>query len=339
MKEIKVIKKIAPELIDIVERRYLILKTINYSGPIGRRSLSNELGLKERTIRDEVARLKDEGLINIESLGMDTTEDGKKIIDELSELYMEIKGINETEEILRKLLNIKKVYIVPNLIEKNMISKDMGKIVNKILRDLLRDGDILGITGGNTMSQVTREIDFKKDRKKVLVIPARGGLGKDVNTQANSIAARVSEGIGGEYKLLYAPDILEEEALKILKRQKDIKESIDLIDNMKVLLFGIGRADTMAMRRNLDKEKIDSLLKKGAVAEAFGHYFDIKGKEIWEYMTIGLSLNKYKKLENVIGIAGGEEKAEAIMSISTLNSSMILITDELAARKILELKN
>lgn len=339
MKEIKIIKKIAPELIDVVERRYLILKAISYNGPIGRRSLAGQLGLKERTVRDEVSRLKEEGLISIESLGMYVTKDGKKIIDDLSELYLEIKGINETGEILRKALNIKKAYIVANLNEKSMVSRDMGKLVNIILKNLLKDGDILGITGGSTMSQVINEINFKKDTRKVLVIPARGGLGKDVNTQANSVAARLSEGIGGEYKLLYAPDNLEEEALKILKSQKDIRESIELIDNMKLLLFGIGRADTMAIRRNLDGEKIEDLLKKGAVAEAFGHYFDIKGREIWEYMTIGLSLNKYKKLENVIGIAVGEEKAEAIMSISTLNSNMTLITDELAAKKILELKN
>ncbi len=68
-----------------------------------------------------------------------------------------------------------------------------------------------------------------------------------------------------------------------------------MINNMNTLIFGIGRADTMAQRRNLSIEKIQRLLSEGAVAEAFGHYFDIKGKEIWEYKTIGLSLDKYKK--------------------------------------------
>ncbi len=40
-----------------------------------------------------------------------------------------------------------------------------------------------------------------------------------------------------------------------------------------------------------------------------------------------------KKLDNVIGVAGGEEKAQAIIAISTLNNNMTLITDEAAAKK------
>ena len=106
---------------------------------------------------------------------------------------------------------------------------------------------------------------------------------------------------------------------------------------MDTLVFGMGRADVMATRRNLSKEKIEDIIEKGAVAEAFGHYFDINGEEIWEYKTIGLSLDKYKKLKNVIGVAGGEDKAEVIISIATLRNDITIITDEEAARKILEI--
>ena len=91
---------------------------------------------------------------------------------------------------------------------------------------------------------------------------------------------------------------------------------------MDTLVFGMGRADVMASRRNLSQEKIDDIINKGAVAEAFGHYFDINGEEIWEYKTIGLSLDKYKSLQNVIGVAGGEDKAEAIIAIATIRNDI-----------------
>ena len=133
------------------------------------------------------------------------------------------------------------------------------------------------------------------------------------------------------------PDNLEKEALEYILKNKEINESLNLIENMNKLVFGIGRADTMAKRRNLTKDQIEFLLNKGSVAEAFGHYFNINGKEIWEYKTIGLSLKKFKSLDNLIGVAGGEEKAEAILAISTLNENITLVTDESAAKKILKI--
>ena len=80
------------------------------------------------------------------------------------------------------------------------------------------------------------------------------------------------------------------------------------------------------------------MLDEGSVAEAFGHFFNIEGKEVWEYKTIGLSLKRFKSLEKLIGVAGGEEKAEAIMAISSLNANMTLVTDESCAKRILKIR-
>ena len=338
MKSLDLIKKIAPEIIDIVEKRYLILRSISYNQPIGRRALSTQLGIKERAVRDEIDILKNEELLNVDFMGMYITDEGKRLIIDLHEIYSSLKGIPELENSLEKLLGIKKVIVAPgDSLEDRMVLKDMGKITSKLIKNSINPRDIIGITGGSTMATVAEETILDNKSRDIIVIPARGGLGRYVNTQSNSIAAKLAEKLGGAYRLLYVPDGLEEEALEIMLKNEEIKESIDMINNMNTLIFGIGRADTMAQRRNLSIEKIQRLLSEGAVAEAFGHYFDIKGKEIWEYKTIGLSLDKYKKLDNVIGVAGGEEKAQAIIAISTLNNNMTLITDEAAAKKMLEI--
>ncbi|NLY46123.1 MAG: sugar-binding transcriptional regulator [Tissierella sp.] len=336
METIEIIKKMAPEIIELIEKRYLILRSIFYNQPIGRRAISNELGLKERNVRDEVNILKDQGLINIDNMGMYITEDGKELIIELSTLYGDLKGLTSIEKALQKKLNIKKVYILPGtFLEDNTVIKDMAKVVTKLLADIIQPKDIIGITGGNTMAGIVNE--FLKDSKKrdIVVTPARGGLGSDLNTQSNSIAAKLADQLGGSYKLLYVPDGLDGEAFDHMLKNREVRESIETINQMNILLFGIGRADTMAIRRQLPTNKVDELLNKGAVAEAFGHYFDINGKEIWEYKTIGLTLEKFKTLEKILGVAGGEDKAQAILAISTLNPNMVLVTDEAAARKIL----
>lgn len=334
----KIQKKIVPEMLDILELRYDILKSIYHNQPIGRRTLAQNLNIKERTIRSQINILKELELLNVESMGMYITVEGENTINSLNEVIHTIKGISELEKSLGSALSLKKVIVVPgNIVEKDISLDDMGKVSSMHLRDLLKDDYIIGITGGTTMASLAENMTKNKSLKNLLVIPARGGLGRDVETQANNIAAKLAKRLDGSYKLLHTPDNMDKTTLEAVVGLPNIAEVVDSINKMDVLVFGIGRADTMAYRRNLPKEEIDEILKRGAVAEAFGHYFDIKGNEVWEYKTIGLSLDKFKSLDKVIAVAGEEEKAEAIMAIAKLKPEMTLITDEFAARRILEL--
>jgi len=271
-------------------------------------------------------------------MGMYVTNEGKNLLDDLSEVYKGFKGIPEMQNRIEKILGVKKVIIVPgNSYDNQLVLKEMGKITCSSIKEFIYTKDIIGITGGNTMATVAEEMTQSDKPNDVLVIPARGGLGRELETQANSIAAKIGKKLGGTYRLLNVPDTLEQEALEIIIKNDEIKESIDLIDNISILVFGIGRADTMAHRRNLPEDKIDSLMELGSVAEAFGHYFDINGKEIWEYKTIGLSLDKFKEIKSIIGVAGGADNAEAIVAISSVRKDITIVTDESAARRILEL--
>ena len=338
MSDLRLIEELVPEINGMLELRYIILKFIEYNQPVGRRKLSKGLNLKERETRDEIDVLRDLNLLEVSNMGMNITSEGKNILYKVDHIYSDLRGIPRLEKKLKAKLNIKNAVVVPGDLSSNdIVIKEMGRKTFKLLSKHLEDSDIIGITGGSTMAQVSKEAYKNKGQKDVVVIPARGGLGKDLNTQSNSIAAKLANGLGGSYRLLYMPDNLEKEALEYILKNKEINESLNLIENMNKLVFGIGRADTMAKRRNLTKDQIEFLLNKGSVAEAFGHYFNINGKEIWEYKTIGLSLKKFKSLDNLIGVAGGEEKAEAILAISSLNENITLVTDESAAKKILKI--
>jgi len=333
-------KKIVPEIVNILEKRYLILRNIYYNQPIGRRALANNLSLGERVIRTEVAVLKEQGLIEIETNGMNVTEEGRIVIEELKDYIHGLKGLNSLEKKIKDMLNINRVYIVPGDSKNDILTfRDMGKTASNLVKQIIKDGDIIGITGGTTMAQLAEEMAPEKSKRDVTVIPARGGLGKELETQSNNIAAKIAKKLGGNYRLLQVPDNVGEEALKALMTVNEVKEVLDIIKNMDILVFGIGRADVMAKRRNLHQDIIREIEEKGAVAEAFGHYFNTKGEIVLETSTIGLSLEDFKNIKTVIGVAGSEEKAEAIISICRLHKNMILVVDEAAARKILQLYN
>ena len=75
-------KKLIPQVIELMERRYSILRQISLSEPIGRRTLSNMMEISERVIRSETELLKEQGLINVAVSGMTITEEGLNLLAE-----------------------------------------------------------------------------------------------------------------------------------------------------------------------------------------------------------------------------------------------------------------
>lgn len=333
---LKLQKKIIPEMIEVLEKRYNILRNVYYNEPIGRRTLANNLNVGERIIRSEVNILKEQGLLEIKSMGMNITDEGKKIIDELKNFIHNVKDLSDLEKKLKEKLKIKRVIIVPgNYDDDELVIKDLGKRVSEYLIKTIKNNYIIGITGGKTMAEIAEEIPNLNINKDILVIPARGGIGKNLETQSNNIAAKIAKKLGGTYKLLHVPDNIGREAFNTLLKIDEVKELIETIKKINLLIFGIGRADEMANRRNLPNVIIKELLDKGAVAESFGYYFNKKGEIVRESTTVGLSLDDFNRIDNLIGVACGTKKADAIISISSLNENISLFIDEGVARKIL----
>ncbi len=333
------LKTLVPEIQELMQIRYKLLRTIMLCQPIGRRAITNRLDYTERIVRKEASILKVQGLIDFSVDGMRITEKGKEVLENLNIFSKKINGFDSLGEKVSKKLNIKKVILATDGINDERTSlKEIGKVGASILIELINDGNIIGITGGMTVHNVVEEFpDGICDYRNSYVIPARGGLGKKTEYQANTLAEKLAEKINSHYRILYTPDFLSEQTIESLKMEPEIKEIVELMDSIDVLVFGVGEAINMAKRRNLSNEKILNLEKKCAVSEGFGYYFNKDGEIVDEISTIGIKLNKYKELKNVIAIARGAEKAEAIISISKLNPNLVLISDEETINKINEL--
>ena len=75
----ELLKQIAPEIALTIENRHTILRNIYFNQPIGRRVLSSILSWSERQLRTEVKRLEEQGLLKIDSKGMELTSAGEEI--------------------------------------------------------------------------------------------------------------------------------------------------------------------------------------------------------------------------------------------------------------------
>ncbi|MEJ6952317.1 sugar-binding transcriptional regulator [Natronospora cellulosivora (SeqCode)] len=334
----KIQGKIVPELITVVENRYTILRNVYYQQPIGRRALSEKTLLSERTVRRELDFLHGRGLVNISRSGAMITKTGSEFLPELDKYIKEIKGIKTLESKIEKILGLEKVYIVPGNLEHSTIIQEIGRFTARLVKKMLKDGDVLAVTGGSTLAHIAKAMHTSDKTKDITVVPGRGGLGEEVEIQANTISSTIAKKLGGRYQLLHIPDSIKTENVDIIIAEPSIQRVLKTLKKTNILLHGVGSAEEMAKRRDMSEEQITKLMNKGAVAEALGYYFDKNGKIVYTTTSVGLHLEDLQEIEKVIIVAGAPAKAEAIVSVVSPKYHDLLITDELTAKEILTLR-
>jgi central glycolytic genes regulator len=334
MDNLTLLETLVPEFKTILFRRYSILKAIDIYSPIGRRSLTHTLGLTERQIRNDTDFLKESGLIDFNAEGNTITTKGIEFLDKLKIFIDELGNAQLIQTELAKLLNIKKVYICEKLDQNPEKSLQiLGRTAARVLEGMIDESTVLGLTGGSSVYSLVKAYNGKKNNS-ITVVSARGGLGHTNRLQANTLVEELSKKLGGSFLPLYTPDFLSEESISKLLEEPLLKKTIEEIEKIDTLIFGIGQAHTMASRRNLEQNEINKIIKKGAVAESFGYYFNGDGQIVHEIPTIGIKLEKVKELKNIIAIAGSNQKARAIIAICKLNPNLTLVTDESAVNEI-----
>lgn len=338
---LEIFKKIIPEGIEILQRRYQILKGIESYQSIGRRQLSQVLNLTERIVRNEVEMLKKYSYIEVLSSGMILTDDGRRLIIELEVIMYHLKELSGLELLLMKKMKCNKVVVVPgDSDEQEHVKVDIGKAAAEVLISCLKEKSIVSITGGSTVYHVVHSIKkTNKKFEKVLVLPARGSLGNQVEFQANTLVETLAKKIGADYKLLNIPDNLSSKALASVRQEPDIQQIIEKILKTDIVLYGIGNAKKMARRRKLTDPLIDFINRKEAVAEALGYYLDKNGKIVYTSRSIGIKLEEMTNLTYPIAVAGGKSKAESIIAVRHLIKKGCLVIDEGAAKEIIKLIN
>ena len=333
------IRKIAPELVKIMEERYNILRELQFSKqPVGRRTLAVKINQKERLLRREAKFLEKQGLIVIKQSGMVLSEEGEGILDALEHFLSCLKGLDLIAREVERRFGYRRVLITPGDADvEDRVKMQMGRLAAEYLLEILKPGMVIAVTGGTTMAVIPECMKQMIPPLDVMVVPGRGALGERVEIQADTIAAKLAQKLGGDYRLLHIPENLGTEAMETITGVPSIKELLKTIKNADVLLHGIGRAEEMAGRRGFKERDIKLLKERGAVSETLGFYFNKKGQIVHSTTSIGLNLEDLKRIRHKITVAGGSSKGEAILSFSRNKYHDVLITDEGAARTIMKI--
>ncbi|MGE5398291.1 MAG: sugar-binding transcriptional regulator [Chitinophagales bacterium] len=331
------LERLAPEALDVVRIRYRVLKEILYNQPIGRRQIASRVKCSERTARAEIELLKEKGIVDITPAGIILTGYGVELLEEIGQVIPYVEGLGSLAENLRQRFHLENVHLVPGDSYTDIYTKkDLGRTAARLVRSLLFPGCTLAVTGGTTLAEMACAMTPEPFGEGVLVLPARGGLGEEMEEQANVIAARIAKAIGANYRLLHIADSLNEETIQLLIGNPGVAEILDQLKKCDILVHGIGSAKEMACRRGLPDEALMIMEGKKAVGEAFRYYFNQMGEIVYCLPGIGLEFEDLRSIPRVVAVAGGSNKARAIESVLSSHPGGILVTDEGAARAILE---
>ncbi len=334
---VQLMQVLAPDLAAEMARRALVLERIAAMAPVGRRQLALRLHLTEREIRACASTLREQGFIDLDPAGMTLTDKGHGILPAVQSFTRAMNDLSGLEEELASLLHVDRVCIVSGDAEadENLLD-EVGRAAAQRVRGMLHSGATLAVAGGSTMAATARAM-HSPSPLHVMVVPARGGWGKAVHTQANTLAAEIAARLGGHHRLIHLPDYMDDAAKQEMLRLPEVAEVMELIQRADVILHGVGCADEMLRDSKVAAPRARRLLSEGAVGESFGAYYDGEGRCLLESSSVGVDLARLTPSCRMIAVAAGKRKARAIIAVLRHDRHALLVPDEAAAREMLRL--
>ncbi|MBR3794707.1 MAG: hypothetical protein IKK34_01585 [Clostridia bacterium] len=327
--------QIAPDLMEEVELRALVMERVAALGPIGRRALAQRLHLPEREVRSAADALKAAGCLEHSAAGMTLTAQGRSLLEPARAVSRGRRSLASMELSLSHKLGVERVCVVHGDADKDdSVMSEVSKAVARQIRFLLQSTHVLAVSGGRTLAMAAEAITPAAPME-ITVVPAQGGTGGSIREQANTLAEEFARRLGGESRMLYLPDGLSGAAADEMSRLPQVREVLDLLQHADVLLYGISPALASAVRKNIGMNERENLMRHGATAEALGFYFSAKG----EIVSGGYPLFRAQDLGvrcKAAAVAAGTSRAEAIIAVCAHHKHRLLVTDEGAARTILD---
>ena len=240
------------------------------------------------------------------------------------------------EEKIRKKFKLNKVIVVP--VETHAFEKKLeavGECFAKFLYQIIRDGDIIGVTWGITMD-ICSSMLVKKNVEGCIVTQLNGGLThKDKGVNVNEIINRFASAFGATPYYLTLPAILDSEEMKnTIVKDRNIADVLTLAKNANIAVFAVGEFgfnSSLSRIGYLSEQMVQSLLRKGVVGDICSRLIDINGVLVdneFDKRLVGISLEDLRKKDYRILLSAEDKYVQGIHGALSGGYANVFITDE-----------
>jgi len=309
------------------EKRRLLVKvsTMYYMDGLNQQEISVRLGISRPQISRMLATAKSEGIVQI------------SIRNPYSEEQTYERAIAETFGIHDVI-----VVHVPGA-DRQAIDLHVARAASALLESAIKDRDVVGIMAGRTIASVGKEIQYS-GRKEVQFVPMIGGFGSDGGAwHANTNARMFAERLRARHLLLNAPAVVgSAQARDLFLNENEIAKVVETAKKASLALIGIGQVTdqaTIVKSGYFSDEEMNGVRSQGAVCNISTSFLNATGERVHydsESRMIGLTIDDIRAIPNVIAVATGSDKIEAIVAALRGKFMDVLVTDMETAKGLLE---
>ncbi len=286
-----------------------------------------------------------------QALGLSTAKINRLLKQAKNLGYVEIsihtpyQHILTLEKELETTTGLQKAIVVPRIGEnEEAILQSVGQAAAIFFLENLKDGDVVCMGGGTTLSAMVDAIQCEK-KFEVTIVPASGGVQGRHDTDVNNLVADMASKLGGTGLSLHAPaftDSSQERNSLLALRQ--VREVLDLAEKAQIAIVGVGaiRPSTASLFQfaSLVPDDIAGVTENlEAAGEMLMHVLDKNGypvESVLNQRIVGLELETLRNIPLTIGVAATQKKVIPIIAAIRGGFIKVLITDEETAKLVLE---
>ncbi|MFD6418431.1 sugar-binding transcriptional regulator [Streptomyces sp. NPDC060194] len=218
--------------------------------------------------------------------------------------------------------------------------ENLGEVAADLLGELVAEGDVLGLAWGRSTIHMAAALDRLPPCTVVQLTGVYdAGTAERGSVEAVRRAAQVS---GGEAHPIYAPMLLPDPATAAaLRNQTGIARAFEYFDKVTVAAVSIGSWEPgiSTVHDMLSDEERRHYASLGVAAEMSAHLFDADGRRVGRDLgerCITVEADRLRRIPEVVAIAGGRRKADAIDAVLRSGLVTSLVTDTAAADRLLQ---
>ena len=222
-------------------------------------------------------------------------------------------------------------------------TESIAAATGQFISDFVKPGMKIGVGWGRTLLESLRYI-HDTPLVDLQVVSLLGGITKVKRFNPSEFAWRFSSLFQAECYLMTAPAIVDTPQTRMTLIERcglgEVFERSEALDAVLISVGNLEPSGTAYRDGFLSDELRLSMIAHGAVGESLFHFFDASGQVVQHPIhdcVMAVSPRTILEVPQRIIASGGLDKAVALRAALELFKPTVLITDEVAATRILEL--
>lgn len=307
------------------DRLSIAAARLYYESDYSQQEICKSLGVSRPTVSRLLQYAKDQGYVKIE------------IIDPL-------ESINELSLQLKQKFHLEHALVAYSpLDEYDEILKHITRSAAEYLDEIVKDGDIIGVSWGKTLHMLASQLKPKQVHG-VEIVQLKGGLSHSATqTYAAETVNLFAKSFDTVARYLPLPVIFDKkEVKKVVEEDRHIQGIIEMGRQANIAVFTVGtvKSNTTLFSLGYFTQEEIAELQKYAVGDICSRFFNANGEICMPKLderTVGIELEELRKKEKSILVAGGKDKVQAIYAALKGKYANMIITDQYTAKSLLAL--